>query len=135
MLRARVIRRSALGATLVSVDESSIAGVGGVRVVRIQSFLAVMAEREWDAVRAARALQTKWTSGTGLPDQGKEFDSMRASRVVRDQEIAKRGDLSALSAPPAGTPPLAASYRSPLPTPGSLGPPGGVARVRPLASP
>ena len=130
MLHARVIRPPALGATLVSVDESSIAGVGGVRVVRIQSFLAVMAEREWDAVRAARALQTKWTAGTGLPDHGKEFDSMRASRVVRDQEIAKRGDLSALSAPPAGTRPLAASYRWPIQTHGSIGPSCGVADVQ-----
>ncbi len=130
MLHARVIRPPALGATLVSVDESSIAGVGGVRVVRIQSFLAVMAEREWDAVRAARALQTKWTAGTGLPDQGKEFDSMRASRVVRDQEIAKRGDLSALSAPPAGTRSLSASYRWPIQTHGSIGPSCGVADVR-----
>ncbi len=130
MLHARVIRPPALGATLVSVDESSIAGIGGARVVRIQSFLAVMAEREWDAVRAARALQTKWTAGTGLPDHGKEFDSMRASRIVRDQEIAKRGDLSALSAPPAGTRPLAASYRWPIQTHGSIGPSCGVADVR-----
>ena len=130
MLHARVIRPGALGATLVSVDESSIAGIGGARVVRIQSFLAVVAEREWDAVRAARALQTKWTAGTGLPDHEKEFDSMRASRVVRDQEIAKRGDLSALSAPPAGTRPLAASYRWPIQTHGSIGPSCGVADVR-----
>jgi nicotinate dehydrogenase subunit B len=130
MLHARVIRPPALGATLVSVDEASIAGIGGARVVRIQSFLAVLAEREWDAVRAARALQTKWTAGTGLPDHGKEFDSMRASRVVRDQEIAKRGDLSALSAPPAGTRPLAASYRWPIQTHGSIGPSCGVADVR-----
>jgi len=130
MLHARVIRPPALGATLVSVDESSIAGFGGARVVRIQSFLAVLAEREWDAVRAARALRTKWTAGTGLPDHGKEFDSMRASRVVRDQEIAKRGDLSALSAPPAGTRPLAASYRWPIQTHGSIGPSCGVADVR-----
>jgi len=130
MLHARVIRPPALGATLVSVDESSIAGIGGARVVRIQSFLAVLAEREWDAVRAARALRTKWTAGTGLPDHGKEFDSMRASRVVRDQEIAKRGDLSALSAPPAGTRPLAASYRWPIQTHGSIGPSCGVADVQ-----
>ena len=130
MLHARVIRPPALGATLVSVDESSIASIGGARVVRIQSFLAVLAEREWDAVRAARALRTKWTAGTGLPDHGKEFDSMRASRVVRDQEIAKRGDLSALSAPPAGTRPLAASYRWPIQTHGSIGPSCGVADVR-----
>ena len=130
MLHARVIRPPALGATLVSVDESSIAGIGGARVVRIQSFLAVVAEREWDAVRAARALQTKWTAGTGLPDYSKEFEAMRASTVVRDQEIAKRGDLSALSAPAPGTRTLAASYRWPIQTHGSIGPSCGVADVR-----
>lgn len=130
MLHARVIRPPAQGATLVAVDEPSIAAIAGAGVVRIQSFLAVVAEREWDAVRAARALQTKWTAGTGLPDQAKEFESMRASRVVRDQEIAKRGDLSALSAPPVGTRTLAASYRWPMQTHGSIGPSCGVADVR-----
>jgi CO/xanthine dehydrogenase Mo-binding subunit len=130
MLHARVIRPPALGATLVSVDESSIAGIGGARTVRIQSFLAVVAEREWDAIRAARALQTKWTAGTGLPDYTKEFDSMRASKIVRDQDIAKRGDLSALSAPPAGTRTLAATYRWPIQTHGSIAPSCGVADVR-----
>ena len=128
MLHARVIRPPSHGATLVSVDESSIAGIGGARVVRIQSFLAVVAEREWDAVRAARALWTKWTAGTGLPDEGKLFESMRSSRVVRDQEIAKKGDLSALSAPGMRT--LAASYRWPMQTHGSIGPSCGVADVR-----
>jgi CO/xanthine dehydrogenase Mo-binding subunit len=130
MLHARVIRPPALGATLVSVDEPSIAAIGGARVVRIQNFLAVVAEREWDAVRAARALRSKWTAGTGLPDSTKEFDSMRASRVVRDQEIAKRGDLSALSAPAPGMRALAASYRWPIQTHGSIGPSCGVADVR-----
>ncbi len=130
MLHARVIRPPALGATLVSVDEPSIAAIGGARVVRIQNFLAVVAEREWDAVRAARALQSRWTAGTGLPDSTKEFDSMRASRVVRDQEIAKRGDLSALSAPAPGMRTLAASYRWPIQTHGSIGPSCGVADVR-----
>ncbi|HEV8615966.1 MAG TPA: molybdopterin cofactor-binding domain-containing protein [Methylomirabilota bacterium] len=130
MLHARVIRPPAFGATLVSVDESSIAALGGARVVRIQSFLAVVADNEWDAVRAARALQTKWTAGTGLPDHAKEFESMRAARVVRDQDIAKRGDLAALGAPPAGTRTLSASYRWPMQTHGSIGPSCGVADVR-----
>jgi len=130
MLHARGIRPPAHGATLVSVDESSVAAIGGARVVRIQNLLAVVAEREWDAVRAARALQCKWTAGTGLPDSTKEFDSMRASRVVRDQEIAKRGDLSALSAPAPGMRALAASYRWPIQTHGSIGPSCGVADVR-----
>ena len=131
MLHARVIRPPAFGATLVSVDESSIAGIGGARVVRIESFLAVVAEREWDAVRAARALKTQWGAGTGLPDHAREFEAMRASPVVRDQEVAKRGDLAALSAPPAGTRTLAASYRWPMQTHGSIGPSCGVADVRP----
>jgi nicotinate dehydrogenase subunit B len=130
MLHARVIRPPAPGASLVSVEESSIAGIGGARVVRVQSFLAVVAEREWDAVRAARALKTTWSAGIGLPDYTKEFDAMRASAVVRDQEIAKRGDLSALSAPPPGTRSLAASYRWPIQTHGSIGPSCGVADVR-----
>jgi nicotinate dehydrogenase subunit B len=131
MLHARVIRPPAFGAALVSVDESSIAGIGSARVVRIQSFLTVVAEREWDAVRAARALKTQWGAGTGLPDHAREFEAMRASPVVRDQEVARRGDLAALSAPPAGTRTLAASYRWPMQTHGSIGPSCGVADVRP----
>ncbi|MBI2158416.1 MAG: xanthine dehydrogenase family protein molybdopterin-binding subunit, partial [Candidatus Rokubacteria bacterium] len=130
MLHARVIRPAAQGAALVAVDESSIAAIPGARVVRIQSFLAVVAEREWDAVRAAGALRTTWSAGTGLPDHTQAFEAMRASRVVRDQQIAKRGDLSALSAPPPGTRTLAGSYRWPIQTHGSIGPSCGVADVR-----
>ena len=131
MLHARVIHPPALGANLVSVDESSIKAIPGARVVRIQSFLAVVAEREWNAIRASRLLKATWSPGTGLPEFSKEFESMRSSRIVRDQEIAKRGDLSALDAPPAGTRTLNASYRWPIQTHGSIGPSCGVADVRP----
>ncbi|HJR05201.1 MAG TPA: molybdopterin cofactor-binding domain-containing protein, partial [Methylomirabilota bacterium] len=130
MLHARVIRPPAFGAALQSVDESSLAGIAGARVVRIQSFLAVVAEREWDAVRAARAIKAQWSAGTGLPDHAREFDLMRAGRIERDQEVARRGDLGALSAPPPGTRTLAASYRWPMQTHGSIGPSCGVADVR-----
>ena len=44
MLHGRVLRPTAIGATLTSVDESSISTIPGVRVVRIESFLAVVAE-------------------------------------------------------------------------------------------
>jgi nicotinate dehydrogenase subunit B len=131
MLHARIIRPPAHGATLASVDESSIAAIPTARVVRIQSFLAVLAEREWDAVRAARVLRATWTAGTGLPDAATEFDAMRAGRVVRDQEIARKGDVSALNAPPPGvTRGLTAQYRWPIQTHGSIGPSCGVADVR-----
>ena len=135
MLHARVIRPPAGGASLVSVDESSLAGVPGARVTRIQSFLAVLAEREWDAVRGARALKATWSTGAGTPpaglgDQSALYDSMKTGRVVRDQEVAKRGDLSALGTPPAGTRTLAGEYRWPFQTHGSMGPSCGVADAR-----
>src|SRR5262249_40775344 len=123
MLHARVVRPPSLGAALASVDEGSIAGIPGVRVVRQQSFLAVVAEREWAPVRAARTLRTTWTPGPGRPDAATEFDAMRASRVVRDQEIARKGDLSALGATAPGlTRTLTAQYRWPIQTHGSIGP-------------
>jgi CO/xanthine dehydrogenase Mo-binding subunit len=131
MLHARVVRPPAHGATLVSVDEASLGAIPGARVVRMQNFLAVVTEREWDAVRAAGALRATWTPGTGLPEAAKEFETMRAGRVVRAQEIARKGDISALNAPPPGlTRTLTAQYRWPIQTHGSIGPSCGVADVR-----
>src|SRR2546425_7665 len=91
MLHARVLRPPALGATLRSVDESSIKTISGARVVRVESFVGVVAEREWDAVRAAGLLRAEWTGGTALADHATLFDAMRASPVVREQEVARRG--------------------------------------------
>jgi nicotinate dehydrogenase subunit B len=130
MLHARVIRPPAHGAALKAVDESSIAGVAGAKVVRIESFLAVVAEREWDAVRAARQLRAEWTAGTPLGEHATLFDSMRASTVVREQPVTRRGDMSALDAPAPGVRTLTATYRWPVHSHGSIGPSCGVADVR-----
>ena len=130
MLHARMIRPPSHGATLVGMDEASISAIPTARVVRMQNFLAVVAEREWDAVRAAAALRTAWTPGPGLPEAASEFDAMRAAKVVRDQDIARKGDLSALTAPGPGVSHLlTAQYRWPIQTHGSIGPSCGVADV------
>ena len=86
------------GAPPSAVDEASIAAIPGARAVRIGSFVGVVAEREWDAVRAARALRAQWSAGTGLPDYATLADAVRATRMVRDQDVAKQGDLSPLGA-------------------------------------
>ena len=130
MLHARTIRPTAVGATLQSVDESSIAAVKGARVVRIESFVAVVADREWDAIRAARMLKTEWTGGTPLPDHASMYDDMRSAKVVREQAVAKKGDLAALTSPGAGVRTLSATYKWPVQTHGSIGPSCGVADVR-----
>ena len=60
MLHARVLRPPTAGCGPVTVDASSIANIPGARVVREQDFIAVVAPREWDAVRAAESLKVTW---------------------------------------------------------------------------
>src|SRR5262245_66532234 len=54
MLHARVIRPPRAACEIRGVDESSIKGIPGAKVVREKDFVAVVAPREYDAVRAAR---------------------------------------------------------------------------------
>ena len=50
------------------VEESSIICMPGVRVVREKDFVAVVAPREWDAVRAAQMLKVDWHAIDGASD-------------------------------------------------------------------
>ena len=50
MLHGRVIRRAAIGAHLIAVDEASIGAIPDVRIVRVESFLGVVARNEWAAI-------------------------------------------------------------------------------------
>ena len=57
MLHARVIRPPRAACKVRGVDEASIKSIRGARVVREKDFVAVVAPREWDAVRAAQMLK------------------------------------------------------------------------------
>ena len=92
MLHARVVRPPAIGATLLRVDEGSIRGIKGARVVREGSFLAVVAESEWAAIKAARQLKATWTTWEGLPDQSKLWEHVRGTRVAKDDVAVDRGN-------------------------------------------
>ena len=129
MLHGRAIRPPAIGAALLSVDESSIAAIPGVRVVRIGSFLGVCAEREWDAVRAARQLTATWSPGKGLPDHARLYADIRATTPVREETLATRGDAAAAFA--AGGRSLSATYEWPIQSHASMGPSCAVADIRP----
>jgi nicotinate dehydrogenase subunit B len=129
MLHARVIHPLAMGAKLVSVDESSIRGIPGARVVRIESFLAVVAEDEWAAVRAARELKATWSDWQGLPGSDELDRHVRDSAVDHDEVLEHRGDPAA--ALPAASKQLSATYIWPCQSHASLGPSCSVADVRP----
>jgi nicotinate dehydrogenase subunit B len=127
MWHARVIRPDPVGASFVSLDRSSIAGIPDVRVVQKGNFVAVAAPDEWDAIRAAAALKVAWTGG-GLPVQSELYDIIR--RTPADIKVASQsGDVDA--AFDAATKKLAATYMWPFQTHGSIGPSCGLARPNP----
>ncbi|TCU41302.1 aldehyde oxidase/xanthine dehydrogenase-like protein [Rhizobium azibense] len=64
MVHARVIRPPSYGATLKDIDATAAAAMPGViSVIRDGSFLAVVAEKEWQAVKAMRAVEKSGAVG------------------------------------------------------------------------
>src|SRR6185369_5809069 len=128
MLHARVIHPSAIGARLQSVDAASIAQIPGARIVRVKDYLAVAAPREWDAVRAMRALRASWSEAAALPVFEKLFDTVRGTPVARTETLRNTGDAAAVFAQ--GGRVLQASYRWPIQSHASMGPSCAVADIR-----
>jgi nicotinate dehydrogenase subunit B len=91
MLHGRVVRPRGqrvygAGAKVVSLDESSIRGIAGAKVLRKGDFVGVIAQNEWDAVRAAQQLKITWETPPALPAD--LYAAMRAidpeGRVVKE---------------------------------------------------
>jgi CO/xanthine dehydrogenase Mo-binding subunit len=120
MLHGRVVHPSAIGAKLETVDEASIAGIPGIKVVRIQDFLGVVAEDEWAAVRAVRELKASWSGGGGLPGSDGLQRAIRESPVEVDETLVHRGDAAQVLAGAAKK--LSATYYWPPQSHASLGP-------------
>jgi CO/xanthine dehydrogenase Mo-binding subunit len=120
MLHGRPIRPPAIGARLLSVDESSIKHIPDARVVRINDFLGVVAADEWAAVRAARELKASWSEWQGLPGNEELAKHVRESVVDHDEAIVKKGDVPA--ALPAAAKQLSATYYWPVQSHASMGP-------------
>ena len=55
MVHARMVMPPVAGAEPVSIDETSVKDIPGVQIVRDKAFLAVVAPKEWDAVKAVDA--------------------------------------------------------------------------------
>jgi nicotinate dehydrogenase subunit B len=119
MLHARAIRQPSAGAVLLRADTDGIAHMPGVvKVVRQGSYLAVVADNEWQAVKAMRALAASatWQEHASLPDQ------TRAPQLIRSLPAH---DIPVLSwtnpAAPAAVR-LNATYTRPYQMHGAIGP-------------
>ncbi len=127
MLHGRAIRPPAVGAALLSIDPESLAGIPHAGVVRIKDFLGVVAEDEWAAIRAARALKASWSQAQELPGNTDLARFVRASAVDHDETVAKRGDAAA--ALNAARHRFTASYWWPVQSHASMGPSCAIADV------
>jgi CO/xanthine dehydrogenase Mo-binding subunit len=128
MVHGRVVRPPRIGATLVSLDERSVAGLPGViRVVRKGTFVGVVAEREEDAVNAAKALVIRWSATPVLPDAARLHDWFKA-QATTTRQVAAEGNADATLRSASRV--VRASYRWPFQMHASIGPSCAVADVR-----
>src|SRR5437867_3804102 len=97
MLHGKVIRPSGVGAKVVGVNEDRVKSIPGyVRTVVKGNFVGVVAETEWAAIKAARALTVTWSAPAVLfPDQKDLYGHMRGASPKASRETLRRGDAAA----------------------------------------
>jgi nicotinate dehydrogenase subunit B len=125
MVHARVVRPPSYGAELVECDTATIGTMPGVlRVVRDGNFLAVVATKEFQAVKAMQALTSaaKWRETARLPRQD-DLASVLTALPSQDSTIFQRSNPTA-----SGQRTVEATYTRPYQAHGSIGPACAVAQ-------
>jgi nicotinate dehydrogenase subunit B len=133
MLHGRVVRPRGqgaygAGAKVMAIDEASIRNIPGARVLRKGDFIGVVAESEWDAVRAARQLKVTWDSTPVLSSSDGMYDAMRATKTD-DRTVLEHGNAAdAIGAAPHK---VAYNCRAPYQAHAPFGPNCALADVKP----
>ena len=130
MLHGRVLRAPAVGAKVEAVDESSVAALSGVRVVRIADFVGVVAADEWAAVRAARELRVRWSESAPLIGSDALERWAKSGPFVAEETLVAKGAPERVGALADAADALRATYAWPIQSHGSIGPSCAVADVR-----
>jgi len=128
MVHARNVKPPVAGARLVSVDESSVRTMPGfVRVVSKGNYVAVLCEREEQAIAAARQIKINWEkpAGTPFPAADDLFDFIRQAAPASSPRPAVSGDPADALASAAKT--VAADYEFPFQGHTAIGPAHAVA--------
>src|SRR4029450_12715928 len=123
---ARVVRPPGYGAELIECDIAAVEKMPGVtKVVRDGNFLAVVAAKEYQAVKAMWALSAaaKWKDTAKLPKQD-NLPEVLTKLPSRDETIFQRNNPSA-----AGARTIEATYTRPYQAHGSIGPSCAVAQL------
>ena len=126
MVHARVVRPPSYGAELAEVDTTAVEKLPGfVKIVRSGNFLAVVARKEFQAVKAMQALSAaaKWKETASLPKQD-DLAHVITSLPSRDSVIFQQSDASVI-----GQKTLEATFTRPYQSHGSIGPSCAVAQA------
>ncbi|HVB98065.1 MAG TPA: molybdopterin cofactor-binding domain-containing protein [Candidatus Dormibacteraeota bacterium] len=131
MLHGRVIRPPAVGATVEKVNEDSVRWIPGyVKTVSRGGFVGVVAQTEWAAIRAARALKVSWSGPAPVfPAQNDLYNYMSSAAPKSSRVITSEGDVSAALSRAAKT--VDAVYRWPFQSHATMGSGCAVADVHP----
>jgi nicotinate dehydrogenase subunit B len=129
MLHGRVIRPAGVGAKLMGVDDSAAKKIGGyVQTVTKGNFVGVVADNEWAAIRAAKALRVNWSAPEQVfPVQKDLYQHMRSAAPKATKETLKKGDTAGVLASAAKK--VQASYEAPFQSHATMGPGCAVADV------
>jgi CO/xanthine dehydrogenase Mo-binding subunit len=123
MVHARNVKPPVAGATLRGIDESSVADMPGfVAVVNRGNYVAVVCEREEQAINAARALKADWVPPAQAPFPASDglFDYIRAATPTSSSEPRVQGDPDLGLAAAART--IEADYEVPIQGHTAIGP-------------
>jgi nicotinate dehydrogenase subunit B len=121
MLHGKVVRPPALGAHVQNIDRTAVSGLpGNPRVVVVNDFVGVVADTEWNATKAAKALAAviTWSAGDPLPAQADLYTYIMTKQPSRDSFAVNTGDVDKVMATAAKT--LTAQYLYPYQMHGSL---------------
>jgi CO/xanthine dehydrogenase Mo-binding subunit len=122
MMHGRMIRPAIAGAVPVKVDEASLKDISGAKVVWDKGFLGVVADKEWDAIRAARQLKVEWSDAKPpFPDQNALYDHIRKA-PVRKRETAGKTTGNVEETFKTATRIIEAEYEWPFQSHASMGP-------------
>jgi CO/xanthine dehydrogenase Mo-binding subunit len=121
MVHGRMIRPPVAGSVPVKVDERAIKDIPGAKVVWDNGFLGVVADKEWDAIRAAEKLEVEWSvQQPPFPEQASLYDHIRKATVRKRVVEQQNGDVDEAFRSAAKV--IEAEYEWPFQSHASMGP-------------
>src|SRR5262245_4745073 len=130
MRHGKVVRPPALGAKVQNIDKGVLNGLpGNPQVVQVNDFVGVVADSEWNAIKAANALASgiTWSNGDTLPNQADLYTFIQ-QQPSRNSLSVNTGDVDQVMASAARI--MTAQYRFPYQMHGSLAASAAVVDVR-----